>query len=298
MIYNIFYIYLSICNLCTRHLIISFPLSLLFSWLNSPTSLGLSSIIASVSHHLCGSSLDSPVCPCLSCSGAQNWTQYSTCGLLTSAEQMGRTSSLGHLLGNTLSNVDQCTDTLAWFVTRAHSWLKFNFSLCQLSSCKAPYFLMTFIQTVHVSRCPRLCPGADGTSRFCSLTTSLGAGSWCAKSALLVCSCDPGSGCCEDNYIVRSSCQKFFCHLPNSFGNWSGPCPCSLPEFSLLTCPGFVWRSGLCLILTQPNFLHSPCWDNLGLHAMRVRALLCQGFFQLPKSASTTLQFPDSRLTF
>lgn len=92
--------------------------------------------------------------------------------------------------------------------------------------------------------------------------------SLCAKSALLVCSCDPGSGCCGNSYIVRRSCQKLFWHLSNCLGSWSGPCSCSLPEFSLLTCPGFVWRSGLCLILTQPNFLSCPCCDTLGLHPM------------------------------
>lgn len=109
---------------------------------------------------------------------------------------------------------------------------------------------MTCTHTIHMSRCPRLCPGADGTSRFCSLTTSFRAGSWCVKSALLVCSFDPGSGCCENSYIVRRSCQKLFWHLPSCLGTWPGHCPCSLPEFSLLTCPGFVWRSGLCLVLT------------------------------------------------
>lgn len=94
------FIYLLMYSLFNNEL----PLRLLFSWINCPTSLSPSSITTPVSHHLCGPSLDSPICPCLSCRGLQNWTYYSMCGP-THTEQMGRITSLDHMLGIILSNL-------------------------------------------------------------------------------------------------------------------------------------------------------------------------------------------------
>ena len=54
--------------------------------------------------------------------GAQNWAQYSKCGL-TSAEQRGRITTL-HLLA--VLCVMQPRIPFAFFAARAHSWLKFN----------------------------------------------------------------------------------------------------------------------------------------------------------------------------
>ena len=126
---------------------------------------------------------------------------------------------------------------LALIVARAHCWLMFNFWHCQRSSCyyKAPSFLMTYFLTVHMSRCTRLCPGVEGTNRFCSIATSLRAGSCCARSALLQCSCEPGSGYCENSYIVRKSCPNLFWGLLTCLGSCLGPCICSLPDLPLLT---------------------------------------------------------------
>lgn len=169
---------------------------------------------------------------------------------------------------------------LASFAARAHWWLTFNFSRCQQSSFyyRAPSFLMTCFQTACRCRCARLCPGAEGISRLCSLTTFLGAGSWCARSALLQCSCDPGSGCCENSYIVRKSCQNLFWGLPTSLGSCLGPCLCSLPDFPFPTWP---WT---CLkVWALRGLLHSSCCCTLGLHPMWVRALPCQQCSQLSK---------------
>ena len=97
-------------------------LSLLFPWLNNPRSLSLSSYgrcsrlpVKSVALHW---ALSSSSLSFLNW-GAENWTEYSGCGL-TSAEQRGRIISLDLLAMLFLMHP---RTLLAFLATRAHCWL-------------------------------------------------------------------------------------------------------------------------------------------------------------------------------